>query len=48
MIFFTPVVLNFSTFCSAICWKRNSLPIRRAGSPLHVSFGPRTENFTPA
>ena len=35
-------------FCWASIENTNSLPIRRAGSPVHVSAGPSTANFTPA
>ncbi|CKP73457.1 Uncharacterised protein [Mycobacterium tuberculosis] len=37
-----------STACCASCWKRNSLPERRAESPLQVSPAPSTKYFTPA
>ena len=36
------------TFCSAWAWKRYSLPIRRAGSPVQASRGPRIAKSTPA
>ena len=35
-------------FCWASIENTNSLPIRRAGSPVQVSAGPSTANFTPA
>ena len=35
-------------FCWASIWKTNSLPRRRAGSPVQASAGPSTANFTPA
>ena len=35
-------------FCSAIIWKRYSFPMRRAGSPVHVSSLPSTRYLTPA
>ena len=40
--------LSVSTFSMASCWKTNSLPMRRAGSPEQVSPEPRTANSTPA
>src|SRR5574337_956295 len=40
--------LIVSTVWAASCWNRNSLPERRAGSPLQVSPVPSTRNFTPA
>ena len=46
--FLTLNSLNVSTFCVASCWKRNSLPARRAWSPVQVSPLPRTANETPA
>src|SRR5215469_12671655 len=48
MTFFTPASLRVATFCWASIWKTNSLPSRRAGSPVHASAGPSTANFTPA
>ncbi len=39
---------SVSTFCWASIWKRNSLPIRRAGSPVQVSPSPRMAKLTPA
>src|SRR4029077_13969335 len=47
-IFFTPCSFSVATFCSAYAWKTYSLPIRRAGSPLHASRGPRIAKSTPA
>ncbi len=44
----TPASLRVSTFCWASIWKTNSLPSRRAGSPVQASAGPRTANLTPA
>ena len=44
----TPGRSSVSTFCSARVWNRYSLPIRRAGSPVHSSRGPRIANDTPA
>ncbi len=41
MIFFTPIVLSCSMVALASIWKMYSLPERRAGSPVHVSDGPR-------
>ena len=35
-------------FCWASMEKTNSLPIRRAGSPVQVSAGPSTAKVTPA
>src|SRR3954470_346875 len=46
--FLTLVSLNTSAFCMASCWKTNSLPERRAGSPVQVSPSPSTANETPA
>ena len=43
-----PVSFSVSTFCSANAWKTYSLPIRRAGSPVHASRGPRIAKSTPA
>ena len=43
-----PASFSVSTFCWASIWNTNSLPIRRAGSPVQVSAGPSTANFTPA
>ncbi len=40
--------LRVSMFCWASIENTNSLPIRRAGSPVHVSAGPSTAKFTPA
>ena len=40
--------LSVSTFCWASMENTNSLPIRRAGSPVQVSAGPSTANLTPA
>src|SRR3954453_3290517 len=42
------VSLNTSAFCIASCWKTNSLPDRRAGSPVQVSPSPSTAKLTPA
>ena len=47
-IFVTPASLSVATFCSAAAWKTYSLPIRRAGSPVHASRGPRIAKSTPA
>ena len=46
--FLTFVSLKTSAFCIASCWKTNSLPARRAGSPVQVSPSPSTANETPA
>ncbi len=43
-----PASFSVSMFCCASMLNTNSLPIRRAGSPVHVSAGPRTAKFTPA
>ena len=43
-----PTSLSTSTFCAACIWYRNSLPARRAGSPVQVSPSPRTMNSIPA
>src|ERR1035438_3885247 len=43
-----PASLRVSMFCWASIEYTNSLPIRRAGSPVHVSAGPSTANLTPA
>src|SRR5436305_7498392 len=48
MIFVTPASLSVATFCSAKAWNTYSLPIRRAGSPVQASRGPRIANSTPA
>ena len=37
-----------SMFCWASIENTNSLPIRRAGSPVQVSAGPSTAKVTPA
>jgi hypothetical protein len=47
-IFFAPASLSVSMFCWASMLKTNSLPIRRAGSPVQVSAGPSTAKLTPA
>ena len=47
-IFVTPDSFSVSTFCSAKAWNTYSLPIRRAGSPVHDSRGPRIAKSTPA
>ena len=47
-IFVTPASFSVATFCSAYAWKTYSLPIRRAGSPVHASRGPRIAKSTPA
>ena len=47
-IFVTPASFIVATFCSAYDWKVYSFPIRRAGSPVHDSRGPRTAKSTPA
>ena len=44
----TPASLSVSMFCWASIWKTNSLPRRRAGSPVQASAGPSTANLTPA
>src|SRR6187431_310890 len=46
--FLTLYSLNVSTFCCARPWNTNSLPARRAGSPVQVSPFPSTPNETPA
>ena len=46
--FLTFVSLNISMFCMASCWKTNSLPARRAESPVQVSPLPSTAKLTPA
>ena len=48
MILVTPAALSVSTFCSAKAWKTYSLPIRRAGSPVHASRAPRIAKSTRA
>ena len=48
MIFFTPMPLSVSMFCMASIWKMYSLPERRAGSPVHISVGPRMAKSMPA
>ena len=35
-------------FCMASIWKMYSLPERRAGSPVHISAGPRMAKSMPA
>ena len=35
-------------FCIASIWKMYSLPERRAGSPVHISDGPRMAKEMPA
>src|SRR5207245_4792275 len=47
-IFPTFASFNVPTFCLAIFWKVYSSPIRRAGSPVHDSRGPRIAKSTPA
>ena len=47
-IFVTPAPFIVATFCSAYDWNVYSFPIRRAGSPVHDSRGPRTAKSTPA
>ena len=44
----TPASPSVATFCSAAAWKTYSLPIRRAGSPVQPSRGPRIAKSTPA
>src|SRR6516225_9978844 len=44
----TPASLSVSMFCWASMLNTNSLPSRRAGSPVHASAGPSTANLTPA
>jgi len=44
----TPASFSVSTFCSAKAWKTYSLPMRRAGSPVQLSRGPRIAKSTPA
>ena len=46
--FLTLLSLNTSAFCIARPWNTNSLPERRAGSPVQVSPLPRTAKSTPA
>src|SRR6476469_2658922 len=41
-------LFKVSTLPVASIWKTYSLPIRRAGSPVHDSSCPRTAYFTPA
>src|SRR5688500_2049020 len=48
MIFCTPMPFIVSTFCMASIWKMYSLPERRAGSPVHISDGPRMAKSMPA
>ena len=48
MTFFTPYFVSSSTFSLARSWNRYSLPMRRAGSPLHRSSVPRMAKSTPA
>ena len=40
--------ISVATLICERSWKRNSSPIRRAGSPVQVSSFPRTAKFTPA
>jgi hypothetical protein len=37
---------SVSMFCMASIWKMYSLPLRRAGSPVHISDGPRMAKLT--
>ncbi len=46
MILRTEYLRNTSTFSLARSWKRYSLPMRRAGSPLHFSSVPRMAKST--
>src|SRR5918997_3288095 len=46
--FLTLYSLKVSTFCCASPWNTNSLPARRAESPVQVSPLPSTPNETPA
>src|SRR5580692_6855356 len=48
MTFLAPASLSVSMFCWASMLYTNSLPRRRAGSPVQVSAGPSTANETPA
>ena len=48
MIFLTPMPFSISTFGVANIWKRYSLPLRRALSPVHISLGPRMATSMPA
>ena len=47
-IFVTPASFSVATFCSAYDWNTYSLPMRRAGSPVHASRAPRIAKSTPA
>ena len=47
-IFVTPCSFSVATFCSGAAWNTYSFPIRRAGSPVHPSRGPRIAKSTPA
>ena len=47
-IVFGAASLSVSIFWAASIENTNSFPIRRAGSPVQVSAGPSTANFTPA
>ena len=46
--FLTLYSLKVSMFCAARPWKTNSLPARRAESPVQVSPLPSTAKETPA
>ena len=47
-IVLTSYRLKVSMFCAASVWYRYSLPMRLAGSPVHVSSLPRMAKSTPA
>ena len=47
-IFVTPASSSVATFCCACDWNVYSSPIRRAGSPVHDSRGPRIATSSPA
>ena len=46
MIFLTPIELRVSIFWAASIWKLYSFPDLLAGSPVHISEGPRIEKET--
>ena len=41
-------MFSVATFSWPSCWNRNSLPRRRAESPVHFSSPPMIANLTPA
>ena len=46
MIFLTPIELRVSIFWAASIWNIYSFPDLLAGSPVHISEGPRIEKET--